>query len=253
VRHFLAAAAVLLSFMAAPLAAQPAVTTLPVREHIEAMRHWRLGQDHMHAEQWDKAEAEFKAAVKLEPTLEMAHYGLGQVYMNTKRFPAAVTAYLGCRDAFVANTARLATNDLAAQRQLDDQIRVLEDERTLQASGRVKAMFSGGPADLDRRISEMKASRFHGAKAMPGIPSWISIALGSAYFRSGAMADAEHEYRAALVADPKLGEAHNNLAVVCMLTGRYPEADDEIKAAEKAGFKVNPQLKADLKSASARQ
>ena len=125
----------------------------------------------MHAEQWDKAEAEFKAAVKLEPTLEMAHYGLGQVYMNTKRFPAAVTAYLGCRDAFVANTARLASNDLAAQRQLDDQIRVLEDERTLQATGRVKAMLSGGPAELDRRISAMKASRFHDAKAMPGIPA----------------------------------------------------------------------------------
>ncbi len=40
------------------------VTTLPVREHIEAMRHLRLGQDHMHAEQWDKAETEFKAAVE---------------------------------------------------------------------------------------------------------------------------------------------------------------------------------------------
>jgi tetratricopeptide (TPR) repeat protein len=182
----------------------------------------------------------------------MAHYGLGQVYMNTKRFPAAVIAYLGCRDAFVANIARLATNDLAAQRQLDDQIRVLEDERTLQATGRVKAMFSGGPAELDRRIAEMKASRFHDAKAMPGIPAWISVALGSAHFRSGAMADAERAYRAALAVDPKLGEAHNNLAVVCMLTGRYPEADDEIKAAEKAGFKVNPQLKVDLKKASAR-
>jgi tetratricopeptide (TPR) repeat protein len=238
--------------VATPAAAQPAVATLPVREHIEAMRHLRFGQEHLHAEQWDKAEAEFKSAVKLEPTLEMAHYGLGQVYMNTKRFPDAVAAYLGCRDAFVSNTARLATNDLAAQRQLDDQIRILEDERPLQVSGRIKAMLSGGPAELDRRIAEMKASRFHDAKAMPGIPVWISIALGSAYFRSGAMADAEREYRAALVADPKLGEAHNNLAVVCMLTGRYPEADDEIKAAEKAGFKVNPQLKADLKKASAR-
>jgi Tfp pilus assembly protein PilF len=246
------AAAVLLSLMAAPLAAQTPIPVPSVRDHVEAMRHLRLGQEQMHAEQWDKAEAEFKGAVKLEPTLEMAHYGLGQVYMNTKRFPAAVAAYLGCRDAFVANTARLATNDLAAQRQLDDQIRVLEDERTLQASGRVKPMFSGGPADLDRRISAMKASRFHDAKAIPEVPAWISIALGSAYFRGGAMGDAEREYRAALAADPKLGEAHNNLAVVCMLTGRYPEADDEIKAAEKAGFKVNPQLKADLKKASVR-
>ena len=75
-----------------------------VRDHTEAMRHLQRGQENLHAEQWDKAEAEFKAAVKLEPTLEMAHYGLGQVYMNTKRFPAAVAAYLACRDAFLANT-----------------------------------------------------------------------------------------------------------------------------------------------------
>jgi Flp pilus assembly protein TadD len=65
--------------------------------------------------------------------------------------------------------------------------------------------------------------------------------------------DAEREYRAALAVDPKLGEAHNNLAVVCMLTGRYGEAEQEIKAAEKSGFKVNPQLKEDLKKASARR
>ena len=67
------------------------------------------------------------------------------------------------------------------------------------------------------------------------------------------MADAEREYRETLTADPKLGEAHNNLAVVCLLTGRFPEADVEIKAAEKAGFKVNPQLKEDVKKALARR
>jgi len=38
-----------------------------------------------------------------------------------------------------------------------------------------------------------------------------------------------------------------------MLTGRYSEADGEIKAAEKAGFKINPRLKEDLKKASARR
>ena len=84
------------------------------------------------------------------------------------------------------------------------------------------------------------------------MPAWISLALGSAYFRSDALPDAEREYRAAIEVDPKLGEAHNNLAVVYMLTQRYAEADAEIKAAEKSGFRVNPQLKEDLKKASAR-
>lgn len=249
---FFAAALILSSFATAAVAAQAAITTLPVREHADAMRHLRLGQENMHAEHWDEAESEFKAAVKLEPTLEMAHYGIGQVYMNTKRYPLAVDAFVACRNAFVANTARLATNDMAAQRQLDDQIRALEDEKTLLATGRVKSMLSGGPAEVDRRLTDLRSRRFHDARAMPDTPAWISIALGSAYFRGGSMADAEREYLQALKADPKLGEAHNNLAVVYLLSGRHPQADEEIKAAEKAGFRVNPQLKEDVKKALAR-
>jgi tetratricopeptide (TPR) repeat protein len=182
----------------------------------------------------------------------MGHYGLGQVYMATKRFPDAVRAYLACRAAFVSNTARRLTNDVEAQRALDDEIRSLEDEKTLLLSGRATAMMSGGPIDLDRRISDLKARRFRDSKALPDTPAWISIALGSAHFRAGSMADAEQQYLEALKADPKLGEAHNNLAVVYMLSGRYPQAESEIKAAEKSGFRVNPQLKEDLKAARAK-
>jgi tetratricopeptide (TPR) repeat protein len=233
------------------LAAAPAFAQ-PSREHLDAMRHLRLGQENMHAEQWDKAEAEFQSAIKLEPTLEMAHYGLGQVYMATKKFPAAVRAYLACRDAVTTNTAKRATHDQEAQRQLDDQIRSLEDEKTLIVSGRVTPMMSSGPVDLDRRIQDLKSRRFRNDKTVPTTPPWVSIALGSAYFRSGEMPDAEREYLAAIKADPKLGEAHNNLAVVYMLTQRYAEANAEVKAAEKSGFRVNPQLKDDLKKASVR-
>ncbi len=51
----------------------------------------------------------------------------------------------------------------------------------------------------------------------------------------------------------KVGEAHNNLAVVYLLTGRYPEAEAAIKAAEANGVKMNPQLKEDVKKASSRR
>jgi Flp pilus assembly protein TadD len=224
-----------------------------VKDHIDAMKHLRLGQENLRAEKWDLAEREFRAAVELEPPLEMAHYGLGQVYMATKRYPAAVQAYVGCRDAFLANMARDIHNDLLAQRRLEDQIQALEDERTAITTGRVTPMLSSGAAELDRRIHDLRTQRFHEARTAPVVPTWISIALGSAYFRAGAMADAEREYRAAIAVDPKLGEAHNNLAVVCMLTGRFADAEQEIKAAEKSGFRVNPQLKEDLKKAAARR
>jgi Flp pilus assembly protein TadD len=72
--------------------------------------------------------------------------------------------------------------------------------------------------------------------------------LGSAYFRLQQWAEAEREYKAAIATDPKSGEAYNNLAVVYLQTGRFKEADDAVKSAEKAGFNVHPQLKQDIKA-----
>ena len=79
-------------------------------------------------------------------------------------------------------------------------------------------------------------------------PAEVSLALGSAYFRSGNLADAEREYLAALAVNPQLGEAHNNLAVVYLLTGRIGEAEAAVEKAEAAGFRVNSQLKSDIKA-----
>ena len=70
----------------------------------------------------------------------------------------------------------------------------------------------------------------------------MSLSLGSAYFRSGKLADAETAYKAAIDADPRSGEAHSNLAVVYLETERFADALTEINAAKKAGFKVNPEL-----------
>ena len=36
-----------------------------------------------------------------------------------------------------------------------------------------------------------------------------------------------------------------------MMTERFKEAEEEVRQAERAGFKVNPQLKKDLKDKSA--
>jgi Tfp pilus assembly protein PilF len=80
------------------------------------------------------------------------------------------------------------------------------------------------------------------------VPAFVYVGLGSAYFRTEHWSDAEREYKAAIAVDPKSGEAHNNLAVVYLQTGRYKEADDAVRAAERAGYKVHPQLKQDIKA-----
>jgi Tfp pilus assembly protein PilF len=243
--------------IALTLCVAPASAQL-TREHLEAMRHLRLGQENLRAEQWEKAETEFRAAIKLEWLLELAHYGLGQTYMAMKRFDEAVLAYRNCRDAFHQQASNAATGKLQGEQRVLEQIQQLEDQKVQLQSKTYTAGSSALQANaivrIDSMIGELRARRYQNVDGrQPETPTWISIALGSAYFRSSAMQDAEREYREALKVDPKLGEAHNNLAVVYLLTGRYPEADAEIKAAEKAGFRVNPQLKEDVKKALAQR
>ena len=248
-RHLIAAA-ILIALAATLAAAQP------TREHLEAMRHLRLGQENLRAEHWDKAETEFRAAIKLDPLLELAHYGLGQADMAMKRFDEAVLAFVNCRDAFHQLASNAATGKLRDEQRVLEQIQQLEDQKAQLQSKSYTAgssMQANAIVRIDSMIGELRARRYQNVDGrQPETPTWISVALGSAYFRSGSLGDAEREYLETLKADPKLGEAHNNLAVVYMLTGRYPEADVEIKAAEKAGFRVNPQLKEDLKKASGR-
>ena len=79
------------------------------------------------------------------------------------------------------------------------------------------------------------------------VPSFVSLSLGSALFRAERYPEAELAYKAAIKADDKGGEAHNNLAVLYLMQSRYTDAMVEVKAAEKAGFRVNPELKDEIK------
>jgi tetratricopeptide (TPR) repeat protein len=226
------------------------------RDRVEALRHYRLGQDSLRSEHYDDAEREFQTASKLDPSLELAPYGLGQVYMVTKRFRPAIAAYGKCRDVIHANAVAAAGDEMAYQRRINDSITALEDEQRLYSQ---PGKNGASPAAINNqrtigmRIQALRDAKHRTTGGPEPTPAWISLALGSAYFRSDALPDAEREYRAAIDVDPKLGEAHNNLAVVYLQTGRNAEADAAIKAAEKSGFRVNPQLKEDVKKALARR
>ncbi|MGH9385655.1 MAG: tetratricopeptide repeat protein, partial [Vicinamibacterales bacterium] len=98
-----------------------------------------------------------------------------------------------------------------------------------------------------RRQLQDLVSRGDNVTIEAGVPAWVSLSLGSAYFRSGKLADAEREYKEAIATDNRSGEAHNNLAVVFLETGRLAEAEASVRAARKAGFRVNPQLEQDIR------
>lgn len=219
-----------------------------------AIQHLRAGQEAMQAEKWDVAEREFKSAIELDPLLELAHYGLGQTYMATKRYVEAVRAFVGSRDAFQRAAADEMVGGLEAERRIEDQIRTLKDQRRALESGRyVTPNLQATLVRIDDQIRQLEMNRGRQRDgSAPVTPPYISLALGSAHFRTSAFADAEREWRAAVAANPKVGEAHNNLAVVLMLTGRFDEAEREVELAEKSGYTVSDRFKEDLKAAKAK-
>ena len=101
-------------------------------------------------------------------------------------------------------------------------------------------------ARFESRIQELERERSSlGSPFTP--PPGVLLALGSAHFRNGDRAEAEQEWAEATRLNPRLGEAWNNLAVIYLQSDRKREASDAVSRAERAGFRVNPRLKDDIK------
>jgi tetratricopeptide (TPR) repeat protein len=219
-------------------------------KHREALQHYRAGQELMSAEKFGPAAEEFIKAIDLDPLLTLAHYGLGQAYMGLQRYASAVLAFNGCKAAYERLANMRQTDAFRSDRNTDDEISSLRDQLVAIRSGMLKGA-AGGPAAearIESRLGELegmkRGKRFeNGGTAVPGE---VHLALGSAYYRNNQRPEAEASWQAAVKANPKLGEGYSNLAVIYMMTGRKKEAQDSIKAAEKANFRVNPQLKADI-------
>jgi Flp pilus assembly protein TadD len=215
-----------------------------------ASDHFKSGMSALAVEQYEKAEAEFQNAVAIDPLFDAAFYGLGQVYMATKRYDRAVRAYISSRDAFKTSISAAKYDAVAADRRLRDQLQASKDYgRQLQRMSATQSPSLSAAIERNREEQRQIESRLNRAKGAPPlpVPAGLSMALGSAYYRTGDLQGAEREYLEAVKADPAFGEAHSNLAVVYMLTGRLDSAETEIALAEKTGFKVNPRLKDDLK------
>jgi Flp pilus assembly protein TadD len=211
----------------------------------QAREHYRAGEELMQQRSLERAAREYEAAIQLDPEYTLAHYSLGQAYMALKRYPSAVEAYLACRETIRARAALDLRKRAELERERDDEIREVQRLLTRwELSGSASPLNT---ARIEDQLRLLQQERDKGAANRLVIPPELSVALGSACFRSGRLPDAEREYRAAIEVDKKTGSAHNNLAVILMMTGRLEEAEESVRLAEKAGFPVNPRFKQDLK------
>ncbi|MET0552330.1 MAG: tetratricopeptide repeat protein [Vicinamibacteria bacterium] len=224
-------------------------------ERLQAEQHLKAGQEFLASERYEQALASFQQAIKLDPLMIMAHYGAGQSHMALKDYTSAVTSFERARSAFKERSADIISIRLENDRAREDRIIVLKD-KIRENQERSLSPNSTAARERDRRTQEweMEIQRLQRVERIGTaleLPAGLSLALGSAYFRSGQLKDAEREYRAAIDVQPKLGEPRNNLAVVLLLTGRPADANAQVKLAEKSGFKVPPGLKQDIDKALA--
>jgi len=206
----------------------------------QALQYFRAGQELLSGEQFEKAIEAFSKAVENDRLLSIGHYGIGQANMNLKRFASAIKAYKDSIESLRTLHALQETSKFEVDRQREDEIRelktILSQSRNMREPTRLQ---------FEQRLRDLEDQRRSLGKTFQP-PAEVLLALGSAYFRNGDREAAEANWKAAADVNPKYGEAHNNLAVIYMQTGRLAEAEQEMKLAEKNGFRVNPQFKADL-------
>jgi tetratricopeptide (TPR) repeat protein len=233
--------------MAATVASAAAAQTIPNRESARIQN--RLAWEHMKVEAWEKAAGMFRQAISLDPTYEYAYYGLGRANMAMKKYVEAIAALEKCGSLYRAEAGRRFANAQEAQRYRRDRIMEIDDQIRQVQSMPQSAKSADQLRQLQnlRRLEQDRIQRGNNMDIDATVPAYVSLSLGSAYFRAGKLGDAEREYKAAIAADAKAGEAHSNLAVVYLETGRLSEAEKAVRAAERAGYKIHPQLKQDIK------
>ena len=239
-------------WLASAASPQPAPKLAAAERGRVAVGFYKAGQQLFSSEQFELAAEEFGKATAEDPLFTLAYYQAGQAYMNLRRYPDAIRAFQECLQSTRALYDLAAGDRQAADRQRDDEMRAIRESLVEIQAKAAKRPDSGYPMMLmyvQQQLAALEKTRAS-TDATYRPPPEVLLALGSAFFRNGDRDAAEVEWRAAIEVNPKLGEAHNNLAVIYMTSGRYSEAEAEVKAAEKTGFRVNPQFKEDLKKAA---
>jgi tetratricopeptide (TPR) repeat protein len=232
-------------------AAGPAAPISSEQSQRLAVEHYERGRDAMLTERFEEAVAEFKAAIELDPLFTLAYFRKGQAHMTLREYAQAEQAFLGCRQAHENLAGLRLSNSEEFERRREEQIQSLENEQRLIETGQLGGSRSASKRNtqMAARVSELRRNRRKDASEAPAIPAEVLVSLGSAYFRQGKMDLAEKEWKTAALANPKLGEAHNNLAALYLISAKVDDAERELKLAEKAGYPVHPRLKDDIEKA----
>ncbi len=223
----------------------------------EARASFEAGSHHLRDRRWADALERLEAAVRLDPGLALAFYGIGEARLALGQPKPALAAFLSCREAYRCllatpeGRARAKALYEAEARDLRAEIDRVEAEEV--ARSRIKWREMNGEKvpsagemalrmhQMETRLADLQEAQRHAGAEPPA----VAFALGNAYFQTGALVEAEREFRAALAARREWAEAHHNLAVALLAQGRLEEAEAEAGRAEATGD-PDPRLREEL-------
>lgn len=193
-----------------------------------------------------EGEAELLEAVKTFPQLAEGFVELGNLSMRRKEYREGLERYLKARDALSELHGMQRQQEAERQRQLQESIDLL-NERISDLSRSQRASDQGKIQQAMVHLEKLKQER---ANLQPSIESpftpEVHFLVGTAQMKLEQFEEAAKEFQNALTLRPNFGEAHNNLAVVLYYRRDYPACWEHLRAAERAGIRVDPLFKEEL-------
>ncbi len=247
-------------------------------EHLEKAA--TLKPDHLRAQlyygralartgQMERAEKQYQAVLRLDQKLAIAHYDLGQLYLQQKRYqealgsfqkaseldPALSQAQLGMALAMeglkdpVKAVAHFEQYLAARPDDLETRFHLarlyLEQGKNPQAYEGLQAVYRARPGTpglaaalgdvcaLLKKFPESEKFYRQALLAAPADPD-LHRALGQTLLGEEKLSEAEVEFRTALKGDPRSREAGQGLATCLYSQKRYPEAIPLLEALVRA-------------------
>jgi len=198
----------------------------------------------------EEAEVEFLEATRAFPDLADAYIQLGHLSMRRKDYSQGLDRYLQARTALTNLQGIARRQEVERSRRLQDAMDVLREQID-------QLRVSQNPADqseVNLKMAQMDKLRQEQTKLRAPdvllIPAELPFLIGTARMNLEDYDAAIEDYREALALRSGYGEAHNNLAVIYFYRKDYPLAWEHLRAAEKAGIRINPQFREELSAAA---
>ena len=160
--------------------------------------------------------------------------------MTLRDYPKAEKDFLGCREAYEKIAALQFTNTEELERRRAQEIEQLQNQLSLISTGQIKISNPSLTQQMQQRIDDLRRNQRKGGNEAMNIPAELFVSLGSAYFYQGKVADAEKEWKTAASINPKLGEAHNNLAALYLHGERAGRGGEGAEARGEGGLPGEP-------------